>query len=787
MKPFGCVAVSFVTFILSQSSGLASENPQYQQDLAAAKTLVSHMSLAQKIGQMTLAKFFMLQRDNVNPNVIDWQRISQYHLGAMLVAGGEVPNGQGGVVAAMNSPEDYLTSTQKNWLEYTNQAKTHLPTVTLNGEVVQIPLLLGMDAVHGAQTLLGNTTFPQNIGLSMTHDPALLYSVEAWTAHDIKSAGFNWAYAPTVAVAHSPNWGRFSETLGSEYQDWIPRYAAAMVDGLQQEDANGTMHGVLATAKHFIGDGATFNGIDEGNDQNVTALNRFLTVNRAGYMGAVRQADAGSIMVSYSAINQDPMSFGPQQAGDLALLKHLRDGTLLAGDLASGADPYPFRGLLVSDYGAVDKAANQGLPATPEHTPYAQALAKAVNAGLDLFMIDSTSQDYHSIDDFQSILRTDVSSGLITQARIDEAVEHILVAKMEMGLLVYDNGKWMTKQPILTPEDKMQADRFEVATAIQAAEESFILLKNQHRVLPLDSNKLKYIVMIGESVVAAKDDQDPPQRHPEVYYNYDNLGAQNGGWTVAWQGIEGNAFWQGLNQVTSGASSILAGVKRLLPKAVIITPKFDLNITAADLAKSLRAKYPDMKADNTAIIGALAEIPTAEFMGDVANPACISGQTHEGCLYNRFGGTLNAYLPDDQPMTLDLDYNGFDYNVINAVKALAGSCTPLITILLSGRPRIINHALNRSEAFIAAWLPGTSGGQAIANALLGQYHFCEGHHVSGSDQCQPGSPNTLSVAWLQDMTSLKNYPQYLYPSKRDDAYLPYENALFDIGYGLSDE
>ena len=548
------MSLSLLSMAMFHAAMASPVRSNQAHDLILARQLVSQMTLDQKIGQMTLIKFTMLQDQ---PKVINWNNIAKYHLGALLVAGGEVPSGKG-VIAGTNDAKDYLGSTQQNWITFTNLAKQHLPTVTFNGQTVHIPLLLGIDAIHGNQTVLGNVLFPQNIGLSVTHDPTLLTRIEGWTAHDIKAAGFNWAYAPTVAVSHSPNWGRYMETLGSQLP-WVKIDAAAMVSGLQQiNPSTRQITGVLATAKHFIGDGATWNGADEGNDH-VIDFHRFLKVNKQGYIGAYQGADVGSIMISYSAINNQPDSFNQRLIAGKLKRQHM----LVRN----------YHNLIVSDYGAVEKAASQGLPATTTTTPYPQALAKAVNAGIDLFMLMNTSSHYKTATDFEAILKQDVASGAIPLTRINAAVTHIIATKMAMGLLSYSHGHWQTHQPALAAHQSItHANREEVKSAVQAADESFVLLKNQHHVLPLNPHRVKYVVLVGDSLVNQRNDDN--QQQLTLYPNYNNIGAQNGGWTVAWQGTEGNTLFSGANKARSGATSVLDGLRQVVSNATLLYPHY---------------------------------------------------------------------------------------------------------------------------------------------------------------------------------------------------------------------
>lgn len=405
------------------SIATAAENNQsigYEQFYRTVQPVVRAMTLDQKLGQMVLPKYTFFMQDD---GKLDYTMISRYALGAVLAAGGEIPDGKGGVDAGMDDDTAYLTATPENWQPLAENTNANAPVITLDGgSELTIPLLVGIDAVHGMHEVLGNVIFPHNIGLAATHDPALLAQVGHATAEQLLEYGFNWTYAPTVAISHNPDWGRSFETLGSDPNN-VYQLAYAMVNGLQQNSGAALGgQGVLATVKHFIGDGATYNGIDQG-DAHVDDFARFFAVNAAGYRGAV-DADAASLMVSYSAINDTPMSI------NASLLARLRSGELTGK---------PYTGLIVSDYGAIANL-TRGLPTTPDTLEYPDALATAVNAGIDLIMISNTAS-YKTLANFMEIFKQVVAAGQIDEQRINQAVTHILAVKYAMGLIQQDTDE----------------------------------------------------------------------------------------------------------------------------------------------------------------------------------------------------------------------------------------------------------------------------------------------------------------------------------------------------------
>jgi beta-glucosidase len=201
----------------------------------------------------------------------------------------------------------------------------------------------------------------------------------------------------------------------------------------------------------------------------------------------------------------------------------------------------------------------------------------------------------------------------------------------------------------------------------------------------------------------------------------------------------------------------------------------------------------DLTSEDTVIIGVLSEVPYAEFMGDINNPACKNNIDvfTEGCLYNLEQFKLNAYLPRQQIDTLEIKFSEFDRMVIDLVKNHDPDI-PLVTILFSGRPMIISSddsdstpaPLDESNAFIAAWLPGTAGGEALVDALFGNYLFCRDSftEMNGQKICNEGSPNTLPVDWVRSMDQLRDYPVY---EANVLGFPRISDPLFEIGFGLA--
>ncbi|MGH7993890.1 MAG: glycoside hydrolase family 3 protein, partial [Limisphaerales bacterium] len=440
--------------------------------------------------------------------------------------------------------------------------------------------------------------------------------------------GIRWAFAPCVAVAQNESWGRTYESF-SQNTELVSKLGVAAVEGFQGKDLSPNKISVLACAKHFLGDGGTSNGIDQGDTicDEATLRKLFLPP----YAAAIK-AGVGSIMVSYSSWN------GKKMHGN----KHLLTGVL--------KQELGFKGFLVSDDAGIDQI-------SPD---YKAAVESAINAGLDMAMIPRGPGQPNNYIEFIQNLKDLVAEGEVKQTRINDAVSRILRVKFEMGLFEHP----YTGDPSLAAAIGSPAHR---QVARQCVRESLVLLKNENHTLPL-SKKIKHLVVVGEAA--------------------DDLGIQCGGWTVDWQG--------GTGQVTTGGTTILAAVRRAVSPETQVTYSPDASgITNAD-----------------AVIAVVGELPYAEWQGNAAS--------------------------------LDLDLE--DVALVEQAKA---SGAPVTTILLSGRPLIPGSVLDDSEAFIAAWLPGTEG-QGVADVLFGD--------------CKPTGklprewPRSMDQAAANDMTGEPLFP-----------------------------
>jgi beta-glucosidase len=443
--------------------------------------------------------------------------------------------------------------------------------------------------------------FPHHIGMGATHDARLIERAERVTAEELAGTGIRWAFAPCIAVPQNPRWGRTYEGY-SDKTALVSELGAAAVEGFQGRNLSDDPASVLACAKHYIGDGGTTDGIDQGNTvcDEATLRKLFLPPYRAAI-----KAGVGSIMVSYSSWN------GQKMHGNKYLLTDV-----LKGELG-------FRGFLVSDWAAIDQL-------SPD---FKSDIEKSLNAGLDMIMIPNGTERTNNFVEFIQDLKELVAAGQVPQTRIDDAVRRILRIKFQMGLFASTTTDPKFTAAVGSPEHR------QVARA--CVRESLVLLKNRKKLLPL-AKTIKHLAVVG----AAADD----------------LGTQCGGWTIDWQGKRGN--------ITHGGTTLLAAIRQTVSPETVVTYSPD--------ASSLTTN-----AD--AIIVVVGEPPYAEMKGDRA----------------------------------DLNLSGEDTSLIAQAMTTG---VPVVTILYSGRPLVLNSALDNSQAFIAAWLPGTEG-LGITDVLFGDYKF----------------------------------------------------------------
>jgi beta-glucosidase len=589
------------------------------------EALLASMNLDQKVGQMTQGERMWMTPDDV----------SRYHIGSVLSGGGSLPGD--------NSPSAWVDMNDTYWDASMKEGPGRIP----------IPLLYGVDAIHGNNNVRGAVVFPHNIGLGAANNPDLIEKIARITAMEILATGVEWTFAPTLAVVRNDRWGRTYESY-SEDPEIVSAYADRYVKGLQSDLGDDA---VLGCAKHWVGDGGT----EDGNDQGDTDIS-FAELERIHIKPYYDALEAGvlTVMASYNSWN------GEKCHGSEYLLTEVLKTKL------------GFNGFVVSDWNGIDQLDDD----------FIEAVAESVNAGIDMFMVPENWRL------FIEATKNHVHSGRVSMERIDDAVRRILTVKMTYGLFERPRP---SQRPWSNHSDFGSEAHREIAR--EAVRESLVLLKNEGDLLPVQKN--------ARILVAGK--------------NANNRGHQCGGFTVQWQGSSGN-------ELIEGGTSIWEGIQALAPSSVLSEDG-----SAADTSKF----------DVAFVV--IGETPYAEGLGDIR----LDTGTGLGSISVRPDITLKPYSDTLVLSTMHPE----DLAVIQRIRA---SGTPVVAILISGRPLVVNDELEASQAFVAAWLPGSEG-QGVAEVLLGEANFT----------------GRLSFSWPE--TDFDSF------NRGDDPY----NPLFPYGYGLS--
>ncbi|MEO5712280.1 MAG: glycoside hydrolase family 3 N-terminal domain-containing protein [Luteolibacter sp.] len=531
MKPNHRRSAALLLVFLSSHFCMAASPDWMMARDAEVKALVEKMTLAEKVGQMTQPDWRALK---------DRKDVGALFLGSLLCGGSSDPE-------SGNSLKDWTGV-------YEDAQKQSLVTR------LAIPLVFGVDAVHGHNNVLGAVVFPHNIGLGCTRDPELVARVAKVTASETRASGFQWTFAPCVAVPQDIRWGRTYEGF-SEDPAVVASLGEASVRGLQGERLSGREN-VLACAKHFVGDGGTaFRSstggglLDQGDARVDEATLR--SVHMAGYPAAI-DAGVGTIMPSYSSWN------GVKCTGNKRLLTDI-----LKKELG-------FNGFVISDYNAIDQivppdsisAAVESNNASGQvkASDYRKCIEISINAGVDMVMVTDKYRD------FVRLLQDLVNEGKVPVSRIDDAVTRILRVKFAMGMM--DKNAQLMADPALVADFGSEEHR---KVAREAVRRSLVLLKNEKNVLPL-TRKGGRIHVTGRGA--------------------DDLGMQCGGWTVDWQGKRG--------EVTPGGTTILEAITRGAAGGNTRVTH-DLDASGASGADT--------------IVVVVGEEPYAEMDGDTESPA----------------------------------------------------------------------------------------------------------------------------------------------------------------------
>ena len=579
---------------------------------ARINEILPKLTLEQKVGQVIQA-----DSDHVTP-----KEVKEYRLGSVLSGGNSAPG-----------PLPYADT--RKWIEMAD--KYYNASIDNDDVEIAIPIIWGIDAVHGHANLKGSIIFPHNIGLGAMNNPDLIEKIASVTAHELTISGHDWTFAPTLAVPQDVRWGRTYEGF-SENSEIVKSYGGRIVIGLQGKFGSDNFMSdgkVISSAKHFLADGATQNGADQGDA--LISEDELSKVHAAGYYSAI-PAGVQTVMASFSSWQ------GRKLHGDKELLTNVLKGKM------------GFKGFVIGDWNG------HGQVPGCKNTDCAQSL----NAGLDMYMAPDSWKGLYA-----STLQQ-VKDGAISMERLNDAVRRILRVKLASG--IFEKGVPSSRtnagdENILgLPENR--------SIARQAVRESMVLLKNNNQVLPINASKT--ILVVGDGAAS--------------------ISKASGGWTLSWQGTGHD------NDEFPNGESILNGIEEVVSDAggkVIFSPNGDTSLEA------------------DVVIAIYGENPYAEFQGDREN--------------------------------LDFIPNGFDVNKLAAYK---NKGIPVISVFLSGRPLWTNPEINNSDAFVAAWLPGSEGG-GISDLL---FRRDPSFDFTGK----------LSFSWpASAVVSEKN------------------KALFKLGYGLS--
>jgi beta-glucosidase len=454
---------------------------------ARVAAILAGMTLAQKVGQITQAEIKTVTPDDVR----------RYYLGSVLNGGGSWPNNDKHARAA-------------DWLKL---ADAYYDASMATDMAIKVPMIWGTDAVHGHNNVYGATMFPHNIGLGAARDAQLVGAIGAATGKAVRATGIAWAFGPTVAVVRDDRWGRTYESYAEDPQ-LVRDYAGVYVKGMQgafKDDAN-----VIASIKHFMGDGGTENGVNTGITK--AGEREMMTVQAPGYFSGL-EAGAQTVMASFNSWTD--VVTGTEH-GKLHGSRRALTGIL--------KDEMGFDGFVVSDWNGIGEVAG----CSNDHC------AAAINAGIDMAMVPN---DWKA---FIANTMQDVEAGRIPLARLDDAVSRILRVKLRAG--VFDQRP--SRNAHAGKDEALQAREL----ARRAVRESLVLLKNQGPALPLA--RTARILVVGAAA--------------------DSMAKQTGGWALTWQGTANtNADFPHADTILTGLKASGANVTYSADGKDVDPGKFD--------------------------------------------------------------------------------------------------------------------------------------------------------------------------------------------------------------------
>ena len=637
------IIISIFTMLLF-SSAYAQQGPDYDKSEIAEKvdSVMQKMTLTDKVGEMTQLSIDMISEGEPY-NLAEPHRLSEEKLREVLVENrvGSILNVGGHAY------------TVEHWREIIRQ----IQEVAMNEKPTGIPVIYGIDTIHGANYTLGSTLFPQQIAIAATWDTQFAKRGAEVGAYETRASYIPWSFSPVLDIGRDARWPRLWETFGEDVH-LATEMGVAMVEGYQGDDAADPHH-VAATMKHFLGYSLPITGKDR---TQAWIPERQLREYVLPTFKAATEAGALTVMINSGEMNGIPVHAN----------KDILTGLL--------RDEMGFEGIAVSDWEDIIYLQSRHKVAKT----HKEAIEMAVNAGVDMSMVPLDLE-------FPKLLKELVEEGKVPLERIDEAVRRILTVKFKLGLF---------ENPYYEEEglyDKFGSEEF-AKDSYNAAAEAVTLLKNSNEILPL--SKDSKILVTG------------PNAH--------SLTALNGGWSRTWQGTDPQYD-------TEGKPTILEALRTKLGQSSVSY----VEGTAIDSVINIDEAVAAAKNNDFAVV-CIGEAPYTEKPGDLRD----------------------LWLPQAQR---------------DLVEAIAETGTPVVMVLIEGRPRIVSDIEPKTEAVLMGYLPGDEGGNAIADILLGDANPSGKLPIT-----YPRYPNDL-------VTYDHNYTDQVDTNFGTDAF----NPQWEFGHGLS--
>ncbi|KAI8640046.1 glycoside hydrolase superfamily [Parasitella parasitica] len=569
--------------------------------------MIGKMSVEEKIGQMTQINQDLVLGKNGKLNRTAVEHYAKnYYVGSYL--------NQLAVDGKNYGAADYAKIIEE------------IQDITLSvNSTFKIPIIYGLDHIHGAHYVANTTIFPHGINIAASFNPELAYESASITARDTRASGVQWTFAPVLDIPVNKQWPRVFENFGED-----PHLSSVMgvasIRGYQGKYKTDRSK-VAACMKHFIAYGAPYSGQDR--DSTVVSERTIYDYFVPGFQAAI-DAGVATAMESYIDINGEPV---------VSSKKYLRQ--LLR-------DQMKFDGMLVTDWQEIENLHIKHMVAATHKEAVRMAIA---DTSIDMSMVPQDVIFFESMMDL-------IKEGRVSMERVDESVARLLQLKKDLGLLEPNGWKADPKLQEMVQNDS------DIAVAVEAARESLTLLKNENTALPFTKDKVRRVLVVGPTG--------------------DNLGHLAGGWTIQWQGATEDA-WHGNvsdEQFYNKGISIIEGMQNAAPEGVQV--------------EYMRGFTIDGKDDNMNLLLEKAK----DFDAFVV---CIGEH-----VYSELPGNIHDMtLPQGQ-----IDH-------VDKLASFIGKEKPLVTVLLEGRPRILDSIENNSDAILQAYLPGPWGGQAIGEVIFG--------------------------------------------------------------------